>query len=202
MIAHTLRAALAALALLMSPVLVQAQPQPQPQRVPAPDRHPGTGLNFPALVANVPKVRSVDYGKTLNRPELGFSWGYQSGHEFLATVYVYNVDIQRIPDGASGQPVAAQFEQALEEIHQAASARKYDQLKVVRGPANCTVGSFAFRCITMSALKHNRPLQTDLMLTGYRNHFLKLRLDWFEGSEFNQATVDRFVQTLVGTIAR
>ena len=40
------------------------------------------------------------------------------------------------------------------------------------------------------------------MVTGCRNHFVKVRLDWLEGSELSQAAVDRFVQTLVGTILR
>jgi hypothetical protein len=40
------------------------------------------------------------------------------------------------------------------------------------------------------------------MVTGYRGYFLKLRLDWFDGAEFTQATVDRFVQTLIGSAVR
>lgn len=212
MLVHALRTALATLATLLSATLVEAQgqpqrqpqgqPQSQQQYVPAPDRHPATGLVFPAQVANVPKVRSVDYGKTFHKPGVGYSWGYQSGREFLATVYLYNLDIRGIPDGAASQQVVSQFQQALQDIRQAAAARKYDQLKVIRGPADCTAGSLTFRCITMSAMRDGRPLHTGLMLTAYRGYFLKLRLDWFDGAKFTQATVDRFVQTLIATIVR
>jgi hypothetical protein len=57
MVVHLLRSALAALALLLSATLVQAQQQQQ--RVPAPDRHPETGLVFPAEIPGVPKIRSA-----------------------------------------------------------------------------------------------------------------------------------------------
>lgn len=203
MVAAILRVALTTLAILLSPVIVQAQsPQQQQQRVPAPDRHPATGLVFPPQIANAQKFQSMDYGKTMNRPELGYGWGYSVGRLLLATVYVYNLGVRTIPDGASSPPVTAQFQQALEEIRQAAALKKYDQLKVVKGPADCTLGSITFRCITLSAVQNNQPLYTGLMVTGYRNHFLKLRLDWLEGSDTSQAAVDRFVQTLVGTIVR
>jgi len=188
---------------MLSPTLAQTQSQPpQQQRVPAPDRHPATGLVFPAQIANAPKVQSTDYGKTMNRPELGYSWNYQIGRLLLATVYVYNLSVQTIPDGPSNPPAIAQFQHSLEEIRQAAQFKGYDQLKTIKGPADCPVGSVVFRCITLSAVQNNQPIYTGLMVTGYRNHFLKLRLDWLEGSEIGQAVVDRFVQTLVGAIVR
>lgn len=193
-----------ALTLVLGPALAHAQsaqPQQQPQRVPAPDRHPATGLTFPPQIANAQKSQSMDYGKSMNRPDLGYAWSYQEGQVMLTTVYVYNLGVQAIPDGPSSAPVSGQFQAALGDIRKAEEIKKYDQLKVTKGPADCTVGGLTFRCITLSAVQNGRPIFTALMVTGYRNNFLKLRLDWKEG-EISQAQIDGFVQTLVGTIVR
>ena len=204
MVSRHLLTILATLALALAAGSPQAQsPQlPQQTRVPAPDRHPATGLTFPPQIANAQKAYSLDYGKGMQRPELGYAWNYQIGRLLSATVYVYNLSVQAIPDGPSSPPVIAQFQRSLEDIRAAAQAKRYDQLKVVKGPADCAFGSVVFRCITLSAIQNNAPIHTSLMVTGYRNHFVKVRLDWLEGSELGQASVDRFVQTLVGTTLR
>src|SRR5262245_922683 len=69
-VAHIPRTVLAALALVLGTVVAQAQLPPPEQRVPAPDRHPATGLVFPAQIGNAQKARSIDYGKTVNQPGL------------------------------------------------------------------------------------------------------------------------------------
>jgi len=183
------------LTLALGPVLAHAQP------VPAPDRHPATGLTFPPQIANVPKARSIDYGKSMNMPNLGYSWSYQEGQRMVVTVYVYTLGIQGIADGPSSAPVGDQFQAALGDIRQAAPSKYYDQLKIAKGPTDCTVSRLTFRCVTLSAVQNGRPIFTAVMVTGYRNHFLKLRLDW-QANEVSQAQLDGFVQTLIGTIVR
>ena len=83
----------------------------------------------------------------MQRPELGYAWNYQIGRLLSATVYVYNLSVQAIPDGPSSPPVIAQFQRSLEDIREAAQVKHYDQLKVVKGPADCSFGSVVFRCI-------------------------------------------------------
>ena len=85
-----------------------------------------------------------------------------------------------------------------------AKNNRYEDLKTVKGPADCTYGTVSFRCITLSAttMTDRKRVYTALMVTGYRNYFLKLRLDWLEGSTVSETTVDRFIQTLVGAIVR
>lgn len=201
-----LRVALTALLLLgaaAGPGGAQA-PQQEQQRVPAPDRHPATGLSFPAQIANAQKLHSMDYGKSVNRPDLGYGWTYKAGQQLLATVYVYTMGVQNIPDGPSSAPVRAQFDRSLADIHEAAKYNRYEGLRTASGPTDCAVGGVVFRCVTLAGIQSStrQPIFTALMLTGYRKHFLKLRLDWVEGSATSQAMVDRFVQTLVGAMLR
>lgn len=188
---------------LSLPVAAQSQ-SPQQQRIPAPDRHPATGLVFPPQISTAQKNFSLDYGKSMQRPELGYAWNYQMPQLLSATVYVYTMDVQGITDGPAGAPVVAQFQNSLQEIYEGARiAGRYEQLKTVTGPTTCPFGSVVFRCITLSGINSSKQhVFTALMVTGYRGNFLKLRLDWRENSELSQAAVDRFVQTLVGAMMR
>jgi hypothetical protein len=200
MLGQAMRSTLMALAILSSPMLAQAQPQQQ--RVPAPDQHPATGAILPAEIGGAQRVNSIDYGKSVNRPELGYSWSYKLGQRITATAYLYTLNVQNIPDGPSSPPLAAQFKRSLDEIYQAAEIKHYDQLRVAKGPADCTMSRLVFRCVTLSAMQNGWPLVTSLMMTGYRGHFLKLRLDLVEGGDVSQATGDRLLQALVSAIAR
>ncbi len=196
---------LALLGLALGGAVAQGQPQEAPpQRVPAPDRHPATGLNFPPQIAGATRYGSTDYGKTAGKPELGYGWNYRIGDQLVATVYVYNLSIRSIPDGPTSPVVQQQFQTSLLEIYQLAKYNRYEDIKTAKEPADCAIGGIIFRCITLWAIRSidKKPVYSALMLTGYRNHFLKLRLDWLEGSTTSQAMVDRVTNALVGSIMR
>jgi hypothetical protein len=191
-------------ALLLAAAGAAAQTAPPPA-VAAPDNHAATGLSFPPQIANARKVRSTDFGRTLGRPELGYDWSYQIDGQLVASVYIYDGSQKTIPTGPENTPVYDQFDQAYKAIHQVAQAAgRYENLKPIMGPAFCPVGHVVFRCVTFSAVQKvdKRPINTTLLVTGYRNHFLKVRIDWPEGATTSQQAVDRFVQTLVGVIMR
>ncbi|MCW5746774.1 MAG: hypothetical protein KIT36_11320 [Alphaproteobacteria bacterium] len=167
------------------------------QNPPSDQLHFATGLSFPAEVAGVRMTRWNDYGKSAGRPDLGLSYQYAIPGRLLVSVYVYNLNRQ-VPSGADNPVVAAQFEQAYGDIEKVAQSGRYSELKKVSGPAACSYGVLALRCVTFSAIvaADNRPVFTQLMLTGYRGHFVKLRLDWGRDSMAN-ADVERFVRRLI-----
>lgn len=171
----------------------------QPARVPAPERHAETGLAFPAVMGPARRVNSADYGKTLGKPYLGYSWNYET-QLLTTTFYVYNLDIASIPSGVTGV-VLPQFQQAQGDIEDGAKAGRYDQLTPSQGPGNCTVGTMIFRCITYSAIRPSdkRPVFTRLFLTGYRNYFLKIRQDWPQDSTVGAREADAIGQALVSS---
>lgn len=170
---------------------VVAQPAMEPQV------HAATGLSFPAEVAGIRLTRSNDYGKSAGQPGLGFSYQYSIPGRLLATVYVYNLD-QRIPAGADNAVVAAQFRQAEGDIERVAQGGRYRNLQKVSGPALCRYGAVTLHCVSFSAVlaASDRPVFTRLMVTGFREHFVKLRLDWSEGD------VEGFVQALFDALFR
>lgn len=208
MLASMLRVAALVLALLgiaAGGAMAQNQPQPSsPQRVPAPDRHDATGLNFPPQIADATKFGSTDFGKTAGKPELGHGWNYRVGDQLIATVYVYDLAMRSIPDGPSSPVVQQQFETSLQEIYQLAKYNRYEDIRTAKEPTDCTIGRLVFRCITLAAIRSadRKHVYSALMLTGYRNNFVKLRLDWLEGSATSQSKVDQFTETLVGAMTR
>lgn len=191
-------------AILLGAAGVAAQTAPPPA-IAAPGSHAATGLSFPPQIANARKVHSLDFGKTHSRPELGYGWSYELDSRLLASVYVYDGGQKTIPSGPENPPVFDQFDQAYKAIYQVAQdAGRYEKLKPIMGPAFCPVGHVVFRCVTFSAVDKTdkQPVYTTLLLTGYRNHFLKVRADWREDADTSQQVVDRFIQTLVGVIMR
>lgn len=178
--------------------------QTQPANVAAPDREPATGLTFPPEIAGARLARSTDYAKTVNRPDLGYSWIYEIAQRLFITLYVYPAKSGRVPDGATDDLVLAQFQQALGDIYEGAKRGRYDELKPIDAPSKCTVGGLTFLCITLSALqpKTKQPVRTALMVTGYRGQFLKMRLDWTDTPDNSRASVDRFLQAVIETIRK
>ncbi|HJQ60403.1 MAG TPA: hypothetical protein VJ890_26090 [Vineibacter sp.] len=172
------------------------------QETQAPQLHAATGLAFPSNIADAHLVRWNDYGQSAQQPALGFSYQYQIAGRLVATVYVYDAN-QRVPPGADNAVVAAQFAQATGDIERVAQQTgRYRDLRLVSGPTNCTYGLITFRCATYTAIAtaQNRQIFTALLVSGYRAHFLKLRLDWPQEGGMVAADVDRFLQTLVGAI--
>lgn len=191
----------ALLALTVGNAIAQNAPPP---RIPAPDREPVTGLTFPAEIANARLATSIDYSKTMNRPDLGYAWNYQTNQQLFVTLYVYPPRTESIPDGPMDDAVLAQFQRALADIYEGAKLGRYDQLKPVDGPDKCTIGGLTFLCATLSAIQPNtkKPLHTALMVTGYRDRFLKLRLDWVDTPANSRTAVDGFMQSLISGIRR
>jgi hypothetical protein len=195
---RTLRAsrlAVLGLAILVQSGIASAQ---ELKNVPAPDTHAATGLTFPPVIADAIIVRSIDYGAS-GRPDLGYSWSYNAPGRLAATVYLYTLNQPSIASGAASPEVAAEVDNAVRDIYRAAEATKdrYADLQTVAGPASCTIGTLIFRCATLSAInvKAQYRLFTAVMVTGYRNHFLKLRIDWKQDAT-GQAAKDAFLQAL------
>ncbi len=186
------------LAIAALPGVACAEDQKVQQIVPAPATDEATGLTFPPKIGGIAQSKSVDYGRSNNRPDLGYSWNYAAPGLLSATVYVYDLAKPKIPSGAANPEVTQQFQQSMNDIYQAAKLNRYDDLQPFQGPDDCKVGPLTFRCATLSAVtaKGKTRIFTAAMVTGYRNHYVKIRIDWAQGSTASQSTKDRFLQAL------
>jgi hypothetical protein len=187
---------------ILGVVLVLGAPVARAQESPGPQVHFATGLSFPADIADARLTRWNDYGQSAGRPELGFSYHYAIPRRLVATIYVYNLN-QRVPDGTDHPVIAAQFHQAWGDIENVARTGRYRDLHRLDGPEICRYRTLALRCATFRAVvaASNQPVFGRVMVTGYRGHFVKLRLDWGRDA-IEIASVDRFVDALTAAMAK
>ena len=186
------------------PTLALDPPAPDDRPVSAPMTHAPTGLRFPLAIAGVPFIRSVDYARAGDDPGLGFGYTYGIPGRLLVTVYVYDLG-QRAPEGHDSAAVAAAYDQSLNSIRIAATqGGKYRDLRIGQPSGLCVYGAVTFHCAVFTAVSADglQPLDGNLLLTGYRGYFLKLRADWRRGSPEDTDAVERVLQTFVGTVLR
>jgi len=198
------RRLLAAFATVVLATAANAQGQAPPPRAPAPSTDVATGLTFPPAIAAIPQTGSVDYAQTFNLPDLGYSWTYATPGTMSATIYIYGAKDAAVPPGPSSLKVANDLQQAVKDIYGAADQNRYENVATVRGPEECKVGGHAFKCTTLTATTARDKLSVFMvvMVTGYKNRFLKLRLEWRRNSAPSQQAKDRFVQAFEQTLSR
>lgn len=203
MVAMIARVVAAILMLAFSPASTSAQPTGSATSS-APAIHPATGLKFPSIVGrDIRLAQSIDYGKSEGRPALGYSWNYLVAPPIdgVARVNVFNGGLTSIPTGADSTLLAEQFDQLLDEIRQLTP--EADGLKIINGPAECSPGGISFRCVTLRAVipKTQVPIYSTLAVTGYRNHFFSIWLEW-NGTKTEPVAAEAYLNDLVDVMTR
>ena len=158
----------------------------------SPGAHAGTKLAFPATLGGAQFERSVNYGA-----EQGTTYFYSTPKKMVIAVHVYDGG-RRIPPG-SGKPIVV--DEFMGEISSAELQVKhggYNNFERPSVPSTCTYGSVSFRCITYSAVNQgNARLYTKMLLTGYHDHFVNIRIDWSQARQQSAADADAALQAFV-----
>jgi len=111
-------------------------------------------------------------------PELGYSVTYHSDTGVDATVYVYHLNRSLIPDGADSPVVREELERALLDV------MRLNRVLSPWFPAKVLLGCppLAWEALYVSFLMDRLCLGwvsvSEIYLTGYRNHFFKVRCSW------------------------
>lgn len=200
--AMTARVVVAIVMLAVSLTSTSAQPAGSLTSAPAID--PATGLKFPSMVGrDIRLARSIDYGRSEAKPELGYSLTYLVAPPLdgVARVNILNGGLTSIPSGADNTLVSEQFDQLLDEIRRLMPEAEI--LKIVNGPAECFPGGLSFRCATLWGVipKTQVPVYSTLAVTGYRNHFLSVWLEW-NGTKADPAAAEASLNDLVDAMTR
>jgi hypothetical protein len=142
-------------------------------------RHEPTGIVFPERLATLEKESEVTDFET-ERPGLGVSIGY-NGPGVTVTIYIYTMGLKKIPSDLNSPIMKASFTQAANEIEMAGEQGIYrDVTKLSEGEAtwgpeesgvNMLHASYSYNRDDEDRLSH-------LYLTGYQNHFLKVRFTY------------------------
>lgn len=176
-----LLAIVAAIAAVASAALAQTP-------APAPAMHPGTRLNFPSTLG----------GASLERSEAeGGGAVYLYGINKMQIYVILYDGGRRVPPGSDSPALMTQF---TTEVNQAAAqltGAGYHQFERPTVPSACAYGSVTFRCIVYSVHAASGRLYSKLLMTGYHDYFLKIRIDWASGSGQTQADADKALQAFV-----
>jgi hypothetical protein len=169
----------------------------------APGIHAGTKLAFPATVGGAQLERSVNYaGPPNNRPEQGTTYFYSTSKKMVIAVHVYDGG-RRVPPGSGNPVVVDEFMGELASSEQQIKFGGYTRFERPSVPSTCAFGSISFRCITYSAVNQaNARLYTKMMLTGFRDHFIGIRIDWSQARQQTAADADAALQAFVPTLLR
>ncbi len=164
----------------------------------APGSHAGTKLAFPATVGGAQLERSVNYaGPPNNRPEQGVTYFYSTPKKMVIAVHVYDGG-RRVPSGSGNPTVVDEFMGELSSSELQVRHAGYIHFERPSVPSTCTYGSVSFRCITYSAINQsNTRLYTKMMLTGFRDHFISIRIDWSQARQQTATDADAALQAFV-----
>jgi len=159
---------------------------------------PATKLNFAATVGGASFERAVNYGgPPTNRPELGTNYFYSTPKKLVIAVQVYDGG-RRVPPGNTSPVVVSEFTNELDSVAQQVKGSAYTNFERPAVPSTCTYGSVTFRCITYSVLgQMNSRFYSKLLLTGYQNNFVKIRIDWSQAHQQTGADAEAALQSFI-----
>jgi hypothetical protein len=163
----------------------------------APAVHPGTKLNFPPTVGSARLGQSLVH--TAGR-ETVYIYQYSAG-KVQIVVSVFDGG-RRVPAGSDNPIVTAQFTSEIEKAQQGSKAEGHANFERPAVPSSCTYGSVTFRCITYSASSPSGRLFAKVMLTGYRDSFVKLRTDWSQADRQTAADAEEALRSFVPALMR
>jgi hypothetical protein len=120
--------------------------------------------------------------KHFPNPTQGYLVSYAAKQDFVVNVYIYNSGLQRIPDGASSDVVKQEIkliEEGLKELKRQGAYKSYtelagDEVRIGEWPK---APSAQRRQFEIERADVGRIL-TDVYITGYKNHFVKIRVSY------------------------
>ncbi len=184
------RLAVACALAVLTAGLAQAQ-------APAPAAHTGTRLNFPPTLGPAQFVRSFTYpiGRTT-----AYSYAYVANAMHI-TVQVYEGS-RRVPAGSDNPTVVNQFAEELSGTDRTLRTSGYANVDRPTVPSVCTAGSVRFRCILYTVSGQAGQQFSKMLLTGYNDHFLKIRIEWPQSTGLSAADADKILQPFVAALLR
>jgi hypothetical protein len=141
--------------------------------------HPATNLSFPPQLGAFHRTLVRQYPD----PRIGVQISYTLRDFAKADLFIYDLGLTKIPTGIESDEVKEAFSQAENELRQFASVPPYKnpQRSMVATPTIEHRGRKSKLLVTMYTLTAEREdgsnltLASWIILTGYKNKFLKLR---------------------------
>lgn len=136
-------------------------------------RDPDTGLQFTDIEGFVrDKVHQYE------QPGLGYSVDYDSQNGLRFTIYVYDFGLESIAEGPFTEPARAQMKRAVGDIFRAREKGHYENVTTLWSGViflGDTDTSPKMRKASFRLRRNGQDYVSQLYLTGFKNHFIKVR---------------------------
>ena len=168
-----------------------------------PTTNAGTKLNFASNLGGATFERSVNYSAPpANNPGLGMSYFYSTPKRIAISVQVFDLG-RRVPSGSDNPTVIGQFNSELASAEQQFKYAGYTAFQKPSVPSTCTYGAVSFRCVTYSGVTQaNSRIYSKLLLTGFRDHFVKIRIDWAQSHQQTATDAETSLQSFIPALMR
>jgi hypothetical protein len=156
----------------------------------APTVEPGTKLSFPPTLGGATLTQSGNQGG-------GSSYQYAAPNGMDVIVDVYGGS-RRVPNGSSHPTILNQFNDELTSLAQQAAGSGLSSFEKPTVSSACTYGPYTFRCTNFSASGGNAGrISGKLLLIGYRDHFVKIVINWSQRGGQTAADADKVLSAFV-----
>ncbi len=162
---------------------------------PAPSTHPGTRLTFPSSLGGA-TLEKNNQASTNGRASYAYSI-----NRMQIYVYIFD-DGRRVPAGGESPVLMSQFTSEVNQAEQQIKSVGYTRFERPAVPSSCAYGSVRFRCIVYSAHAPEGRRYSKLLMTGYHDSFLKIRIDWSQAVGQTEDDADKALQSFISALVR
>jgi hypothetical protein len=161
---------------------------------------PATGMVFPAEMGKLKTLSATNFEE--KSAGLGVGLNYQNPEDprILISVYVYNLKMKNISDGADSEPVKYSFKEAESQIFAAQKNGIYKKVKKISPKKedfangnlldNAIFGQYSFKV-------KNIAMVSSLWVTGYRENVVKIRFTYPQDNEkIGKETLIFFIENI------
>ena len=153
-----------------------------------PATHPGTKLNFPPSLGGATFETSANHGNAV-------SYRYAAG-KIQITVQIFDGG-RRVAAGSTNPAVIYEFAGEMAEAEQQARGSGLSGFEKPAVPATCSYGAVVFRCTVYSASSGNGRVYGKLLLTGFRDNFVKIVAEWSHADGSTVADADKALNAFI-----
>ena len=146
--------------------------------------HRPTGILFPEKIMGLENVRVTDYEASY--PGFGVGVSYRSP-TIKADVYLYTGGLPSIPDGVESTLVTQHFQQICGDIYTLEKSGSYHSVERL-SEGKVSLGTHVALSASFSYFQDGVEQVSYIYLTGYKNHFLKIRFTYHKSAESNGKT--------------
>ncbi len=168
----------------------------------APATHTATKLTFPPTLGGATLQQSFVNQSGPKGRDASYAYQYLTANRLPIAVYVFDGG-RRVPNGSDNPAVVTQFGNEIALAEQGIKSSGFSGFERPAVPSTCTYGAVVFRCIVFSGSStQGGRLFSKMMLTGYRDYFVKIRIDWAQADGRTLANADQALQAFVPALMR